>query len=130
MLGAVSRRRPFRAFVEHSPSAVCLLFTPIQLRWKHGDAWYIADSKQPIVPTTPPRPFQVRWEQLTTVEFMVNGSRCTIYTAFYGTTPVVVKVMRKDVQDRETVRQVRVTSAVLCFVCPNRGLNCRACFVM
>ncbi|CAM9256918.1 unnamed protein product [Ectocarpus sp. 12 AP-2014] len=52
-----------------------------------------------------PLNLDVRWEQLTTVEFMVNGSRCTIYTAFYGTTPVVVKVMRKDVQDRDTVRQ-------------------------
>lgn len=38
---------------------------------------------------------------------MVNGSRCTIYTAFYETTPVVVKVMRKDVQDKDIVRQVR-----------------------
>lgn len=41
------------------------------------------------------------------MEFMVNGSRCTIYTAFYDSTPVIVKVMRKDVQDKETVRQVR-----------------------
>ena len=39
---------------------------------------------------------------------MVNGSRCTIYTAFYGTSPVVVKVMRKDVQDKDLVRQVCV----------------------
>lgn len=37
----------------------------------------------------------------------MNGSRCTIYTAFYETTPVVVKVMRKDVQDKDIVRQVR-----------------------
>lgn len=50
--------------------------------------------------------YQVRWDQLTHVEFMVNGSRCTIYTAFYETTPVVVKVMRKDVQDKDIVRQV------------------------
>lgn len=50
---------------------------------------------------------QVRWDQLTHVEFMVNGSRCTIYTAFYEATPVVVKVMRKDVQDKDIVRQVR-----------------------
>lgn len=41
------------------------------------------------------------------VEFMVNGSRCTIYTAFYESTPVVVKVVRRDAQDKETVRQVR-----------------------
>lgn len=49
----------------------------------------------------------MRWDQLTDVEFMVNGSRCTIYTAFYGSTPVVVKVVRKDVRDKDVVRQVR-----------------------
>lgn len=43
----------------------------------------------------------------------MNGSRCTIYTAFYQSTPVVVKVMRKDVQDKDIVRQVR---ASLCYV--------------
>ena len=60
-------------------------------------------------PSPPPKPRQqVRWDQLTDVEFMVNGSRCTIYTAFYGTSPVVVKVMRKDVQDKDLVRQVCV----------------------
>lgn len=37
----------------------------------------------------------------------MNGSRCTIYTAFYESTPVVVKVVRRDAQDKETVRQVR-----------------------
>lgn len=37
---------------------------------------------------------------------MANGSRCTIYTAFYGATAVVVKVMRKDVGDKDLVRQV------------------------
>eukprot|EP00904_Undaria_pinnatifida_P012454 jgi/Undpi1/8339/HiC_scaffold_25.g10808.m1 len=52
-----------------------------------------------------PLNLDVRWDQLTDVEFMVNGSRCTIYTAFYGTSPVVVKVMRKDVQDKDLVRQ-------------------------
>lgn len=49
---------------------------------------------------------QIPWDQLKHLEAMVNGSRCTIYTAFYQSTPVVVKVMRKDVQDKETVRQV------------------------
>lgn len=39
----------------------------------------------------------------------MNGSRCTIYTAFYETTPVVVKVVRKDVQDKDIVRQVCAT---------------------
>ncbi|CAM9867618.1 unnamed protein product, partial [Sphacelaria rigidula] len=48
----------------------------------------------------------VRWDELRDVEFMVNGSRCTIYTAFYGSIPVVAKVMRKDVQDKEVVQQV------------------------
>lgn len=48
---------------------------------------------------------QVRWEELSDVEFLVNGSRCTIYTAFYNSTPVVVKLMRKDVKDKDVVRQ-------------------------
>ncbi|CAM9489288.1 unnamed protein product [Scytosiphon promiscuus] len=52
-----------------------------------------------------PLNLDIRWEELKHVEAMVNGSRCTIYTAFYQSTPVVVKVMRKDVQDKDTVRQ-------------------------
>eukprot|EP00752_Nemacystus_decipiens_P007988 g7136.t1 len=66
-------------------------------------------SESRASPETPvelaPPSLDVRWDQLTDVEFMVNGSRCTIYTAFYETTPVVVKVMRKDVQDADIVRQ-------------------------
>lgn len=49
---------------------------------------------------------QVRWDELRNVEFMVNGSRCTIYTAFYGSQDVVAKVMRKDVKDKEAVQKV------------------------
>lgn len=57
------------------------------------------------------------------MEFMVNGSRCTIYTAFYATMPVIVKVMRKDVRDKETVRQVRATigCVLLSLSCTENG---------
>lgn len=48
----------------------------------------------------------MRWDELKDLEFMVNGSRCTIYTAFYYSMAVVVKVVRKDVVDREVVRKV------------------------
>ncbi|CAN0063951.1 unnamed protein product [Pylaiella littoralis] len=66
-------------------------------------------SESDVSPDPPtqgvPLNLDVQWDQLKHVEFMVNGSRCTIYTAFYETTPVVVKVMRKDVLDKDTVRQ-------------------------
>ncbi|CAM9205077.1 unnamed protein product [Choristocarpus tenellus] len=47
----------------------------------------------------------VRWDELSDVEFMVNGSRCTIYTAFLETIPVVVKLVRKDVEDKDIVKK-------------------------
>ncbi|CAN0063883.1 unnamed protein product [Pylaiella littoralis] len=46
----------------------------------------------------------VAWSELANVLFLVNGSRCTIYTAEYKDQPVVVKLMRKDVQDASLVR--------------------------
>ena len=66
---------------------------------------------------------QVRFDELKHVEFLVNGRRCTIYTAFYGTTPVIVKVMRKDVQDKEIVRQVRVRlcASVFAYLTPQQN---------
>ncbi|CAB1104498.1 unnamed protein product [Ectocarpus sp. CCAP 1310/34] len=46
----------------------------------------------------------VAWAELEDVDFLVNGSRCTIYTAVYKDQQVVVKLMRKDVQDAALVR--------------------------
>ncbi|CAN0088492.1 unnamed protein product [Ectocarpus sp. 6 AP-2014] len=46
----------------------------------------------------------VAWAELGDVDFLVNGSRCTIYTAVYKDQQVVVKLMRKDVQDAALVR--------------------------
>eukprot|EP00903_Cladosiphon_okamuranus_P011855 g11137.t1 len=46
----------------------------------------------------------VSWSELEKVVFLVNGSRCAIYTAVYKDQPVVVKVVRKDVQDTALVR--------------------------
>ncbi|CAM9415839.1 unnamed protein product [Discosporangium mesarthrocarpum] len=53
----------------------------------------------------PPINEDVRWDELTNVEFMVNGSRCTIYTAFYGNIPVVVKLVRIDAVDKDLIKQ-------------------------
>lgn len=47
----------------------------------------------------------VEWSDLRDVEFLVNGSRCTIYTAMYKEHSVVVKLMRKDVRDASAVRR-------------------------
>eukprot|EP00611_Tribonema_gayanum_P023563 TRINITY_DN4982_c0_g1_i2.p2 TRINITY_DN4982_c0_g1~~TRINITY_DN4982_c0_g1_i2.p2 ORF type:complete len:481 (-),score=112.74 TRINITY_DN4982_c0_g1_i2:149-1591(-) len=45
----------------------------------------------------------MRWDSLQDAEFLVNGSRCTIYTAFYKNLPVAVKLVRKDIPDKKTV---------------------------
>eukprot|EP00903_Cladosiphon_okamuranus_P011854 g11136.t1 len=76
---------------------------PMKSRTPSNMSESAASPEAPVEPG--PLNLDVRWDQLTHVEFMVNGSRCTIYTAFYETTPVVVKVMRKDVQDKDIVRQ-------------------------
>jgi serine/threonine protein kinase len=48
----------------------------------------------------------MKWHDLHDVEFLVNGSRCTIYTAFTAKElPVVVKVVRKDAPDKDVVKQ-------------------------
>eukprot|EP00752_Nemacystus_decipiens_P007986 g7135.t1 len=47
---------------------------------------------------------EVAWSELENVVFLVNGSRCTVYTAVYKDQPVVVKLTRKDVQDASRVK--------------------------
>lgn len=47
----------------------------------------------------------VEWREISDVEFLANGSRCTIYTAEYEKQPCVVKLMRKDVPDAALVRR-------------------------
>ncbi|CAM9852951.1 unnamed protein product [Chrysoparadoxa australica] len=45
----------------------------------------------------------ISWNDLRDLQFLVNGSRCTIYTAFYGDKAVVVKLVRKDAPDKALV---------------------------
>eukprot|EP00611_Tribonema_gayanum_P020591 TRINITY_DN3780_c0_g1_i1.p1 TRINITY_DN3780_c0_g1~~TRINITY_DN3780_c0_g1_i1.p1 ORF type:complete len:538 (+),score=136.60 TRINITY_DN3780_c0_g1_i1:226-1839(+) len=48
---------------------------------------------------------EVQWSELSEVEFLVNGSRCTIYTATYNHQACVVKLLRKDAVDAAIVRR-------------------------
>jgi hypothetical protein len=66
---------------------------------------------------------EAQWSQLSDVEFLVNGSRCTIYTAVYGGAQCVVKTPRKDVPDAALVRRELELEMELLMRCVGVGVG-------
>jgi hypothetical protein len=69
----------------------------------------------------------VPWSSLSEIEFLVSGSRCSIYTATFKDQPVVVKVLRKDSRDVDAVMIELETEMKFLTRC-SRLLTCRTSF--
>eukprot|EP00904_Undaria_pinnatifida_P012456 jgi/Undpi1/8340/HiC_scaffold_25.g10809.m1 len=102
-------------FLKHISKAATSLFREQQLakhypqvaQEKRGKAAFVETNLHDVPVVAHPGEeinTNVAWGELSQVVFLVNGSRCTIYTAVYKDQPVVVKLMRKDVQDAAMVR--------------------------